>query len=134
MFEPDDLLRSGIASARSPTVHVHYHTERNHQGLENRLPQPAPVTALPITLFNADSDSAGCSATTIGPQADECRLSLFGQFGVNNGLARRKQTGDPPINDERRMCERENAGRRSPSPRNGPLSCSTPSAAPSAAI
>ena len=89
---------------------AHYHTERNHQGLENRLPQPAPVTALPITLFNADSDSAGCSATTIGPQADECRLSFFGQFGVNNGLARRKQTGDPPINDERRTCERENAG------------------------
>jgi hypothetical protein len=26
---------------------AHYHTERNHQGLENRLPQPAPVTALP---------------------------------------------------------------------------------------
>ncbi len=28
----------------------------------------------------------------------------------------------PPINDLRRMCERENAGRRSPSTRNGPLS------------
>ena len=26
---------------------AHYHTERNHQGLENRLPQPASVTALP---------------------------------------------------------------------------------------
>jgi putative transposase len=26
---------------------VHYHSERNHQGLENRLPQPASVTALP---------------------------------------------------------------------------------------
>jgi putative transposase len=26
---------------------AHYYTERNHQGLENRLPQPASVTALP---------------------------------------------------------------------------------------
>ncbi len=26
---------------------AHYHSERNHQGLENRLPQPASVTALP---------------------------------------------------------------------------------------
>ena len=29
---------------------AHYHTERNDQGLENRLPQPAPVTALPLHL------------------------------------------------------------------------------------
>jgi transposase InsO family protein len=26
---------------------AHYHSERNHQGLENRLPQPVSVTALP---------------------------------------------------------------------------------------
>src|ERR1022692_4747692 len=26
---------------------AHYHTERNHQGLENRIPQPMSVTALP---------------------------------------------------------------------------------------
>ena len=26
---------------------AHYHSERNHQGLDNRLPQPASVTALP---------------------------------------------------------------------------------------
>jgi len=25
---------------------AHYHSERNHQGLENRLPQPASITAL----------------------------------------------------------------------------------------
>ena len=53
---------------------VHYHTERNHQGLENRLPQPKSVTAYPITLFNADSASEECSATTIGPQPDEGRF------------------------------------------------------------
>jgi transposase InsO family protein len=28
-------------------ITAHYHTERKHQGLENRLPQRAPVTALP---------------------------------------------------------------------------------------
>jgi putative transposase len=26
---------------------AHYHTERNHQGLENRVSQPASVTSLP---------------------------------------------------------------------------------------
>jgi putative transposase len=26
---------------------AHYHSERNHQGLDNRLPRPASVTALP---------------------------------------------------------------------------------------
>ena len=26
---------------------THYHTERNHQGLENRLPRPASVSAPP---------------------------------------------------------------------------------------
>jgi putative transposase len=26
---------------------AHYHTERNHQGLENQVPQPASVAALP---------------------------------------------------------------------------------------
>ena len=26
---------------------AHYHTERNHQGLENRLPQPGSIAALP---------------------------------------------------------------------------------------
>jgi transposase InsO family protein len=26
---------------------AHYHTERNHQGLENRIPQPMSVAALP---------------------------------------------------------------------------------------
>jgi hypothetical protein len=26
---------------------AHYHSERNHQGLDNRLPRPASATALP---------------------------------------------------------------------------------------
>jgi hypothetical protein len=37
LFEPASLqhaLRQFMA---------HYHTERNHQGLENRIPQPMPV-------------------------------------------------------------------------------------------
>ena len=33
----------------------------------------ASVTAYPIILFNATGASAECSATTIGPQPDECR-------------------------------------------------------------
>jgi len=39
---------------------AHYHTERNHQGLENRLPQPGFITTLPRHLFNADSASEEC--------------------------------------------------------------------------
>jgi hypothetical protein len=60
---------------------AHYHTERNHQGLENRLPQPASVTALPcpITPFNADSALPEYLATTIGQRPDECPFNfLFG--------------------------------------------------------
>jgi hypothetical protein len=38
---------------------AHYHTERNHQGLENRLPQPDPSLPYPITLINADSALGG---------------------------------------------------------------------------
>ncbi len=30
-----------------PRNMAHYHTESNHQGLENRLPQPGSITALP---------------------------------------------------------------------------------------
>jgi putative transposase len=52
---------------------AHYHSECNHQGLDNRLPRPPSVTVYPIILFNAASASAECSATTIGPQPDECR-------------------------------------------------------------
>ena len=42
---------------------------------------PHPSLSYPITLFNADSASAECSATTIGPQPDESRFSFFGQCG-----------------------------------------------------
>jgi Transposase DDE domain group 1 len=38
-----------------------------------------PSLPYPITLFNADSASAECSATTIGSQPDESRFSFFGQ-------------------------------------------------------
>src|ERR1700737_4107140 len=58
---------------------AHYHTERNHQGLENRLPQPGSITALPHRLYNADSTSEECLATATGPQADECRFLFFAQ-------------------------------------------------------
>jgi transposase InsO family protein len=38
---------------------------------------PHPSLSYPITLFNADSASAECSATTIGPQPDECRFFFW---------------------------------------------------------
>src|SRR5450631_3853454 len=36
-----------------------------------------PSLPYPLTLFNADSASAECSATTIGSQPDECRFSFW---------------------------------------------------------
>ena len=72
---------------------AHYPTERNHQGLENRIPQPMSVLPYPITLFNADSASAECSATTIGPQPDECRFSFFGQCDVDGHAVVRTAQG-----------------------------------------
>src|SRR5450631_1688221 len=36
-----------------------------------------PSLPYPITLFNADSASAECSATTIGSQPDECRFFFW---------------------------------------------------------
>jgi hypothetical protein len=38
---------------------------------------PHPSLPYPIILFNADSASAECSATTIGPLPDECRLFFW---------------------------------------------------------
>src|ERR1039458_1243667 len=40
-FEPASLQHA------APQLMAHYHTERNHQGLENRIPQPMSVAALP---------------------------------------------------------------------------------------
>jgi len=56
---------------------AHYHTERNHQGWKTKFHSPHPSLPYPITLFNADSASAECSATTIGPQPDESRLLFW---------------------------------------------------------
>ena len=43
---------------------VHYHEERNHQGLENRLIRPTSSVRRMLHSFNATYDSAECSATT----------------------------------------------------------------------
>jgi putative transposase len=61
---------------------AHYHSERNHQGLENRLPQPS--LPYPITLYNADSASEECLATTTGPQPDECRFLFLDNTGMSH--------------------------------------------------
>jgi hypothetical protein len=47
VFEPNDLLRTGIASARGPAVHgaLSYRAQSARSG--ELTPQPASVTALP---------------------------------------------------------------------------------------
>ena len=42
---------------------------------------PHPSLPYPIILFNADSASAECSATTIGPQPDACRFFFLDNSG-----------------------------------------------------
>ena len=54
-------------------------------------PLQCPSLPYPITLFNADSASAECSATTIGPPPDESRFSFFGQCGHTTVTLIRKQ-------------------------------------------
>jgi hypothetical protein len=72
VFEPDDPFRTGIASARNPASVIIGAWTTDFRG-------PHPSLPYPIILFNAASASTECSATTIGPQPDECRW-LFGQF------------------------------------------------------
>jgi transposase InsO family protein len=56
---------------------AHYHTERNHQAWKTDFRSPDPSLPYPITLFNADSASEECSATTIGQRPDECRFLFW---------------------------------------------------------
>ena len=49
-------------------------------GLKTDFRSPDPSLPYPITLYNADSASEECLATTTGPQPDESRF-LFEQFG-----------------------------------------------------
>jgi transposase InsO family protein len=43
------MIFFGQASLQHAVLHymMHYHTERNHQGLENRLPRPTSISTLP---------------------------------------------------------------------------------------
>src|SRR5450631_4231704 len=49
-----------------------------------------PSLPYPITLFNADSASAECSATTIGSQPDDCRFLFWTIRGANPTLTQRQ--------------------------------------------
>ena len=43
---------------------LHYHGERNHQGLGNKIIEPGDEVGQPAGKSNAMSDSAGCCDTT----------------------------------------------------------------------
>ena len=61
----------GNPCARLPKAHIPSATIRAWK-IDFRNPNPS--LPYPITLFNADSASAECSATTIGPQPAESRF------------------------------------------------------------
>jgi Integrase core domain len=60
---------------------AHYRSERNHQGLENRLPQPASVTALPHHPGQRDSASRNASLLPSGRS-----LTIVDCFLDNSGF------------------------------------------------
>src|ERR1035438_38022 len=80
MLEPDDLLRTGVASARSPPVHgaLSYRTQSSGPGKPNtaanvrRCPTPSPCSTPTAPRRNAQLLPSGRSLTNVD--------SLFGQF------------------------------------------------------
>jgi hypothetical protein len=81
VFEPDDLLRTGIASARAPAVHgaLSYRAQSSGPGKPNtaanvrRCPTPSPCSTPTAPRRNAQLLPSGRSLTNVD--------SLFGQFG-----------------------------------------------------
>src|ERR1019366_7395364 len=59
---------------RSPYRRLHWLPSAITRAWKTKFRSPHPSLPYPITLFIADSASAECSATTIGPQPDECRF------------------------------------------------------------
>jgi hypothetical protein len=64
---------------------AHCHTERNHQGLENRLPQPGSITALPPSPCTTPTAPRG-NAQLLPPGRSLTSRFLFSD---NSGLYRR---------------------------------------------
>jgi Integrase core domain len=60
---------------------AHYHSERNHQGLENRLPQPASVTALPHHPVQRRQRLGGIAQLLPSGRSLTNVDCFFGQFG-----------------------------------------------------
>ena len=69
------LILFGQGSLRTAVQNfvTHYHSERNHQGLGNRLiSQTPPLSAVPALSSDAN-DWAACSTTTTGPPPESPR-------------------------------------------------------------
>src|ERR1035441_1193607 len=85
VFKPDDLLRTGIASARAPAVHgaLSYRAQSSGPGKPNtaanvrRCPTPSPCSTPTAPRRNAQLLPSGRSLTNVD--------SFFGQFGVAHG-------------------------------------------------
>ena len=80
--EENRLLKESLERAVRHYM-AHYHSERNHRAWKTDFRSPHPSPPYSTILFNADSASAECSATTIGPQPDQCRW-----FFLDNTTAR----------------------------------------------
>src|SRR5450631_103706 len=77
MFEPNDLLRTGIASARDHTVYDPLSDERNHQRLENRLLRPLWAVGEPDARVKRRQRLGGMLSYIIAKQLDELQLRFW---------------------------------------------------------
>src|SRR5450756_2137682 len=88
VFKPDDLLRTGIASARGPAVHgaLSYRAQSSGPGKPNtaanvrRCPTPSPCSTPTAPRRNAQLLPSGRSLTNVD--------SFFGQFDLDESIAR----------------------------------------------
>ena len=75
VFFGEGMLRRAIAEFVE-----HYHTERNHQGLGNRLLRPGPTLPVTEETVHRNVRLGGCSASTNGA-GDERRVESCSAVG-----------------------------------------------------
>src|SRR5882724_1702861 len=73
------MIFVGQASLRHAIAQylTHYHGERNHQGLDNRLLKPLGMVGKPHAPVKRRERLGGCSVTTIAPPPDPLRFSSW---------------------------------------------------------
>jgi hypothetical protein len=90
------MIFIGQASLRRAVAEYvdHYHGERNHQGLDNRLIRPVPSSVQKVGTVRRNQRLVGCSTSTIAKRRDVV-ARVFGQNGMRS--SRMEQTVPSPL-------------------------------------